>query len=261
MSRDWTLARLRNRGQYKSVFSCLFKIQSYLKMKKIHYITCILLLLVVASCNSFLEVEPKQSISDEATITNGASAETAVRGMYRALASGSYYGTTFQSIGYLSGDNIEWTGSQAIAGQFVNHDVRADNASVAAVWSAIYTTINRANHIIEKVAALPLEPTFTQEIKNQLLGEAYFVRALAYFDLARLWGGVPLYLSPTSTATDNRGVHRASISETYEQILRDLDEAEALLPETTNRIRATRKTAWALKARYFLYREAWEQAE
>src|SRR5690606_31407171 len=92
-------------------------------------------------------------------------------------------------------------------------------------------------------------------------GEAYFVRALAYFDLARLWGGVPLYLSPTSTATDNRGVHRASISETYEQILRDLDEAEALLPETTNRIRATRKTAWALKARYFLYREAWEQAE
>ncbi len=218
-------------------------------------------LLAALSCNSFLEVEPQQSISDEATITNSTSAETAVRGMYRALAAENYYGTTFQSIGYLSGDNIEWTGSRATAGQFVNHDVRADNESVAAVWSAIYNTINRANHIIDKVAVLPLEPTFTEEKKNQLLGEAYFVRALAYFDLARLWGGVPLYLNPTSTSTDNRGLPRSSVEETFVQVLRDLDEAEILLPETTNRIRATRKTAWALKARYYLYQKNWEQAE
>src|SRR5690606_34349310 len=198
---------------------------------------------------------------DEATITNGTSAATAVRGMYRNLASGNYYGTTFQSIGYLSGDNIEWTGSQAIAGQFVNHEVRSDNASVAAVWAAIYSTINQANHIIEKVAALPLEPSFSQETKDQYLGEAYFVRALCYFDLVRLWGGVPIYLQPTATATDNRGRPRSSVDETYAQVLSDLEQAEALLPETTNRIRATRKTAWALKARYYLYRGNWEQAE
>jgi len=230
-------------------------------MKRINYIAYALWSLSLLSCNAFLDVEPRQSISDEATITNGTSAATAVRGMYRNLASGNYYGTTFQSIGYLSGDNIEWTGSQAIAGQFVNHEVRSDNASVAAVWAAIYSTINQANHIIEKVAALPLEPSFSQETKDQYLGEAYFVRALCYFDLVRLWGGVPIYLQPTATATDNRGRPRSSVDETYAQVLSDLEQAEALLPETTNRIRATRKTAWALKARYYLYRGNWEQAE
>src|SRR5690606_23864229 len=230
-------------------------------MKSTRVLFYTLVFLAVVSCNSFLEVEPKQSVSDEATITNGASAETAIRGLYRALSADNYYGTTFQAIGYLSGDNIEWTGSRATAGQFVNHDVRADNESVGAVWSAIYNTINRANHIIEKVAALPLEPTFSQEKKNQFLGEAYFIRALAYFDLARLWGGVPIYLSPTSTSTDNRGLPRSSVEETYAQVLHDLNEAEALLPETTNRIRATAKTVWALKARYYLYQKNWEQAE
>lgn len=230
-------------------------------MKITPFLFYTLVFFVATSCNSFLEVEPRQSVSDEATITNGASAETAVRGMYRALSAENYYGTTFQAIGYLSGDNIEWTGSRAVAGQFVNHDVRADNESVGAVWSAIYTTINRANHIIEKVAVLPLEPAFAREKKNQLLGEAHFVRALAYFDLVRLWGGVPIYLTPTSTSTDNRGVPRSSAAETYAQVLRDLNEAETLLPETTNRIRATRKTVWALKARYYLYQMDWEQAE
>src|SRR5690606_25875862 len=99
-------------------------------MKYLKNTLLILLLIFTVSCKNFLEVEPQLSISDEETITNGVSAETAVRGMYRALSSNGYYGTTFQSIGYLSGDNIEWTGSQAIAGQFVNHEVRADNGSV-----------------------------------------------------------------------------------------------------------------------------------
>lgn len=229
-------------------------------MKYITNALLILLVLVSVSCKKFLEVEPQLSISDENTITNGASAETAVRGMYRELASNGYYGTTFQSIGYLSGDNIEWTGSQAIAGQFVNHDVRADNGSVATVWSSIYSTINRANHIIQKAAALPLEPTFTQTKKDQLVGEAYFVRALAYFDLNRLWGGVPIYLNPTLSVNDNRGLKRSTTQEVYAQVLADLKKAEELLPEGTNRLRATKKTAWALLSRYHLYQKEWALA-
>jgi tetratricopeptide (TPR) repeat protein len=229
-------------------------------MKYITNALLILLVLISVSCKKFLEVEPQLSISDENTITNGASAETAVRGMYRELASNGYYGTTFQSIGYLSGDNIEWTGSQAIAGQFVNHDVRADNGSVATVWSSIYSTINRANHIIQKAAALPLEPTFTQAKKDQLVGEAYFVRALAYFDLNRLWGGVPVYLNPTLSVNDNRGLKRSTTQEVYAQVLADLKKAEELLPEGTNRLRATKKTAWALLSRYHLYQKEWALA-
>ena len=214
------------------------------------------------SCNKFLDVSPEDAVSDEnsAVITDKASAETAVRGLYRALSADGYYGTTFQSIGYLSGDNIVWTGSQSIIQQFISHNVRADNANIATAWSAIYATINRANHIITKVPAVT-DPLLTTALKNQFTGEAYFIRALAYFDLARTWGGVQITLTPTVTAGDKYGIRRSTLQQTYAQVLSDLVAADSLLPATTNRYRATRKTAWALRARYHLYQQQWADAE
>lgn len=229
-------------------------------MKKINHIILGLFIILASSCKSALDVAPQTSISDEVTINNGASAETAVRGMYRALASDNYYGVTFQAIGYLSGDNLKRAGSLGIISDFVDHNVKADNGYIANAWLGIFTTINRANHIIEKVSSLPLEPTFNQVKKDQLLGEAYFVRALAYFDAARIWGGVPIYLKPTLTIKDNQGKSRNTISEVYSQVLSDLKDAELLLPNTTNRIRATKKTVWALMARVYLYQEEWNEA-
>lgn len=229
-------------------------------MKKINYTIIALFIILASSCKSGLDVEPQTSISDEITINNGASAETAVRGMYRSLASDNYYGVTFQAIGYLSGDNLKRSGSLGIISDFVDHNVKADNGYIANAWLGIYTTINRANHIIEKVSALPLEPTFTQVKKNQLLGEAYFVRALAYFDATRIWGGVPVYLKPTLTIKDNQGKPRNTVAEVYSQVLADLKDAELLLPNTTNRIRATKKTVWALMARVYLYQDEWNEA-
>jgi starch-binding outer membrane protein, SusD/RagB family len=180
--------------------------------------------------------------------------------LYRALSADGYYGLTFQSIGYLSGDNVQWTGSQSIIQQFISHNVRADNANIASAWSAIYATINRANHIIAKVPNVT-DPLLTQTLRNQLTGEAYFVRALAYFDLARTWGGVQLALTPTSSAADKAGITRSSLAETSAQVLSDLTAAEPLLPESTNRVRATKKTVWALRARYHLYQKEWALAE
>ncbi|GAB3891833.1 RagB/SusD family nutrient uptake outer membrane protein [Spirosoma agri] len=220
----------------------------------------LLLLLTVSSCAKFLDVKPLESISDAVTITDQNSALTALRGVYSALASGDYYGTSFQSIGYLSGDNVQWTGSQSQVQEFINHKVNADNSTIASVWIAIYRTINRANNVLAKVPTVT-DPALTTDLKNQYLGEAYFIRALAYFDLARTFGGVPLITSPTVKPTDNVGVKRSSQAETYAQALRDLETAESLLPATTDRYRATRKTVWALKARYYLYQNEWAKAE
>jgi hypothetical protein len=101
----------------------------------------------------------------------------------------------------------------------------------------------------------------TQQLKNQFTGEAYFVRALSYFDLARTWGGVQITLTPTITPSDKYGIKRSSLAQTYDQVLSDLVAADSLLPATTNRFRATQKTAWALRARYHLYRQQWADAE
>lgn len=228
-------------------------------MKTLQYI---LLLVTLSACNKFLDVKPKDSIPDDVTIVDKASAQAALRGVYRGLASDGYYGNSFQSIGYLSGDNVQWTGSQSIVQQFIEHKVKSDNATVAAVWVAIYATINKANHVIAKVPDLK-DASLTAAEKNQLIGEALFIRALAYFDLARTWGGVQIVLTPTLSAADKKGIKRSTLPQTYAQVLADLEAAEPLLalPTTQNPVRVNKETVWALRARFHLYQNQWALAE
>ncbi|MFC0515551.1 RagB/SusD family nutrient uptake outer membrane protein [Mucilaginibacter angelicae] len=231
-------------------------------LKNIKYTLPVLALVTLASCKKFLDVQPKDSVSDSQTIVDRASAETAVRGIYRALSADNYYGVNFVSVGYLSGDNIQWTGSQSIVQQFIDHNVKADNATVSGIWLAIYTTINRANYVIAKLPGVT-DATLTTAEKNQLLGEAYFIRALCYFDLARTWGGVQIVTTPTVSATDKNGIARSTVEQTYAQVLSDLNAAEPLLPLPTaqNPVRANKETVYALKARYYLYQKDWTNAE
>jgi len=227
-----------------------------------HNISVFVLLILLSSCKKFLEVKPQDSIPDDFTIVDKASAQTALRGVYRALSADAYYGSSFPSVGYLQGDNIQWTGSQSIVQQFIDHKVKADNATIAAIWSGIYATINRANYVIAKVPPL-VDATLTDADRAQLTGEAYFIRALCYFDLARTWGGVQLVLTPTLSATDKTGIRRSTVAETYAQVLADVTKAESLLvaPTAQNPVRANKETAWALLARYYLYQKNWAQAE
>lgn len=228
-----------------------------MKTNKLLYKYLFLIVSVIASgCEDYLSVEPKSTIPDTNPIFDKVSAEQALRGVYGSL----YYGVTFESIGYLSGDNVKWTGSQSQVQEFINHQVNAENSTVSGAWNAIYATINRANNVITKVPTVT-DQLLTDELKNTIIGEALFLRALAYFDLARTWGDVPIILEPTKTVSDNWGIGRNPVSEVYARVLTDLEAAEPLLPETTNRHRATRKTVWALKSRYYLYQENYEKAE
>lgn len=229
-------------------------------MKSYKYFLLLLVTISLSSCEKFLDVKPKESISDELTIYDKVSAEQAINGTYSALADNSYYGTGFQSIGYLSGDNVVWTGSQSQVQEFINHNVSAENSTITGAWAAIYRVINRANQAISKIPAVT-DPQLTTDLKNQLIGEAHFLRALSYFDLARTWGGVSIIKDPTLDYDDNSGIPRSTKEQTFLQVLADLDLAETLLPETTNRFRATKKTVWALKARYYLYNNNWQNAE
>jgi hypothetical protein len=214
------------------------------------------------SCNKFLDVEPKDSVTDEQTIIDQTSAVTALRGTYRRLAADNYYGNLFQTFGYLPGDNIQWTGSQSIIQQFITHNISADNGNLQSVWSAIYATINAANHVIAKVPLVE-DATFTTATRNQIIGEAHFIRALSYFDLARTWGNVPVTLTPTLSATDKSGIKNNTQAQVYAQVLNDLNAADSLLvvPTAQNPVRANKETVWALKARFYLYQHDWVQAE
>lgn len=227
-------------------------------MKKILYLA-IILPLIIAGCE-VLDLEPESKISDKLAIVDASSLETAIYGTYARLHHNDYYGLTFQSVGYLSGDNVKWTGSYDFLAQFDANNVRADNSQLIPVFTGIYRTINSANQVIRAAETLT-DPLLTPQNRDQFKGEAYFLRALSYFDLSRLWGGVQIITNPTLTSLDNTDVRRSTLSQTLDQVLADLNAAEPLLPETTNRNRATRKTVYALKARVFLYRQDWANAE
>jgi hypothetical protein len=235
---------------------------------KIRYSPLLFLVIVLAtcislaSCKKFLTVQPVDYVSDQVTIVDATSAQTAVRGIYRALSNDSYYGSLFQTFGYLPGDNVQWTGSQSIIQQFITHTIQADNGNLESVWLGIYTTINDANNVIAKVPAV-VDPTFSAVLRSQLIGEAHFIRALAYFDLARVWGGVPITLTPTLSSTDKNNIGVSPVAQVYAQVLSDLNTADSLLPlpATQNPVRANRETVWALKARYYLYQQNWALAE
>lgn len=217
-------------------------------------------LLLLSGCSNFLTVQPDLQVDEQKAITNANTAEVALNGLYNRLGNDGYYGSNFPALSYLSGGDIQWTGSQSAPQEITARKLTADNGYVSSAWSAIYRTILASNYLLETVPTLN-DPLLTADRKGQIQGEALAIRALSYFDLARGWGGVQLVLKPTRTAADNTGIVRSSLNDTYAQVLKDLTAAEPLLANTTNRNRVTRKTVWALRARYHLYRSEWEQAD
>lgn len=211
---------------------------------------------VFASCKGFLEVEPKEAIDEKLAITNAASLQTAIRGAYRALGDNSYYGEGYVNLGFVPGGDVIYN----VADNLSNLNFRADVGDFGNVWLGIYNTINIANNIIQAAPTIQ-DVNLSDEERNQVLGEAHFIRALAYFDLARGWGGVPIKQVPTTDVDEDLGIERSSLADTYAFVLEELNRAENLLPETVNRIRATKYTVWALKARFFLYNQRWREAE
>jgi hypothetical protein len=216
------------------------------------------LLLILATACGTLEVQPFQQLPDSRAITDVGSARAALLGTYSSVQ--NYYQLNYPVLGYLPGDNVRFNGTLNQFNQIDQNALSADNVIITETWTQIYQAVNSANNVLAALPALT-DPLLTATEKNQLLGEAYFIRALAYFDLGRGWGGVPLVLKPTRSAADGQGIKRSTLAQTYDQVLADLTEAERLLPDGATRNRAVKSTARALRARLHLYRGQWAEAE
>lgn len=215
----------------------------------------LVILLFLSACDDFLTIEPRQSISDQLAIVDESSLNTALRGAYRSLGSGGYYGGTYVLLGFVPSGNVEYQ----VFNNLQDLNFLPEDGSFQGAWSAIYETINITNHIIEKAPGVT-DVNLSADEKNKILGEAHFIRALAYFDLARGFGGVPIKLTPTADLSVDANLSRSTLEQTYQQVLSDLEKSEGLLSGSVNRVRATRHTVWALKARYYLYTQNWEKA-
>lgn len=215
--------------------------------------------LLFASCNKYLEENPENAITTEKSITDAGTARAAILGAYDALQ--GYYAGDFPTLGAITANNVTYNGSLSQYLQLDQNAIPSDNVITVDAYQKIYKAINSANSVIAYVPGVT-DPTLGSDEKNKILGEAYFIRALGYFDLGRGWGGVQLQLKPTSDLSVLSGIKRSTLDETYAQVQTDLKQAESLLPEdATTRNRAQKSTARALRARLDLYRENWDSAE
>ena len=215
-----------------------------------------LLSLGISSCSDFLNPQPQNSLSPDQVFSDAAGASAALIGTYGALASTSYEGITYLAFADMTADNLAWTGTFPTWAQVKNRSILPDNVDITNMWAALYAVVNRANNVI---LYTPNTANIPDAQKAQIIAEAQFLRAVAYFDLTRFWGDVPLVLTPTIGPGPDLSVTRATQSAVYDQIAMDLTAAEAALPEV-NTGRATKWAATALKARLALYREKWQDA-
>jgi len=231
-------------------------------MKLQHIKTTLLLsilLLSISSCKKFLEETPNNALPTESSITDANTARAAIIGAYDRLQ--EYYAANYPTLGTITTDNVVFNGTLSQYLQLDQNAIPTDNVITVAAYQGIYRAINSANSVIAYVPTVT-DPTLSTAEKDRILGEAYFIRALSYFDLARGWGGVQLQLEPTNDLNSLKGVKRSTLDQTYDQVLADLIKAETLLTEdATTRNRAQKSTVFALRARLHLYRKQWADAE
>ena len=182
--------------------------------------------LTFSACNEFLGENPVVFYSEESVFATEEGVETAVNGMYASLSSGAYYGTSWHNL-------IMPHSGKFFSTQVANRDVTGLNATssntwINDLWSQAYQTINVANTLIENLE----NTTVSLNNRETALGNAYFLRGVAYFDLVNLFGGVPLRSTPTTI--DNIHLPRASKEAVIQQIIADWKKAETMMPEPGN---------------------------
>jgi hypothetical protein len=217
------------------------------------------LFIAFSSCKKYLNEIPNNSLASTNAITDIGTARAAITGAYDAVQ--GYYAGNYPTIGTITADNVIFNGTLSQYLQLDQNAIPADNVTTVATYQGIYRAINLANSII---AALPdvKDARLTAAERDRIIGEAYFIRALGYFDLGRGWGGVQLQLQPTADLSVLKGIKRSTLAQTYDQVLADLTKAEPLLPDdASTRNRAQKSVVRALRARLHLYRQQWADAE
>jgi starch-binding outer membrane protein, SusD/RagB family len=222
----------------------------------------------VYSCD-VLDQEPETQISDQTAFTNEKSAQAALAGLYNQLQAGGYYGRNFQIIADVSSDVSQSVGTWDFYRELDTYQLDASNLEVTNFYTAAYRAVNQANNIIASVPDINMP----QASKDNIIGQAYFVRALAFFDLNRVFGGVPgvhgeksvvLPLTPSRGVNESLYPSRPPLAEGYSQVEADLLQALSLLPEQQSSLafskgRAVKGTARALLSRLYLYLKNYPQ--
>lgn len=225
-----------------------------------------LLILIAVKCEKFLDIRPEATIPS--TGIDYSKSENIFLPVSAAYAKLRDYGAhVFPYIGAfeITSDNADKGSTpedNPPMAEMDNFTYQSGNGLVNDLWTAYFDIVSGANYAIHQMplfeAALPnsSDKLFTRQCQ----AEAKTIRAYAYFNLARLFGRVPI-VDTILNSQQLSSLTQASTEELYSFIEKDLEEAIPVIPESYTKDwagRITRQTAMALKAKVHLYRQDWD---
>ena len=191
------------------------------------------------SCNDVLDVDNKNAIPNQNVYTDPNLATAFVNALYNAIPGWDVSIADASDEAY--GKNA-WN----------NGTTTAD----APIWYWPYTDIRNLNTFMVNIVNDNVT-TIESPLRTRLTGEAKFIRAYVYFEMVKRYGGIPLITEP-QTLDDNLQVHRTSTKECFDFIIRELEDAEKMLPNdydaTADKGRITRLAIRAFRGRVLLTR-------
>jgi tetratricopeptide (TPR) repeat protein len=208
------------------------------------------------SCNKFTDIDPISEATSENAYSTRQEAEAGLIGAYDALQQEYYiwdniiFSDIISDNYYAGGDNPEIFAADKL-------QVAPTNSRLFNNWTQLYSGILRANTVLDKIPTIQ-DPNLDEGgRREEILGEAHFLRALHYFNLVKMFGGVPLVLTTGASSPNEYQIARATEQEVYQQIIADLEQAVGSLPDkfsdesSVNKARATKGAANALLAKVY----------
>lgn len=225
------------------------------------------LLIGVASCESVLDLEPAQSLSNESALQDDTGVKQALLGAYDRMAlSGILGGDIYMNADLYAGfGDIEWVGTFESYKEIYNRDILINNAAVLDLWETAYEVTNTCNNVLNALDVVDAAD------RDRVEGEALALRAWCLFELTRMFAqqydaataatelAVPIVLEPTLAIGENSELPRNTVEECYNQVIADLEAASEKLPEKNDEFINT-YVASALLARVYLQKEDYENA-
>ncbi len=238
---------------------------------RIPFLLLFVSVLIFSCTDNFLEVPVQGGVS---TKSDPDLASKLVTGVYSSLLQGSSFGDgdihgfAFISVTSIMSDDADkgsTAGDQAVpVGDLDNFTISPTNRFAETLWSGHYNSIGAAN---QALSALSNATSISAALRNQLTGEVKFIRAYLYFNLVRMYGGVPLVLRVPRDSQDANSdasfQKRIASAIVYDSIARDLQYAIANLPLKSQSAvgHASKGAAQALLAKVFMYQKNWAQVK
>lgn len=231
-------------------------------LKKQKYLALIISLSLY-SCDSFVEVDlPKSQLTNTAVFENNETATAALMNIYASMRdtgilTGSSSGIS-NTLGNYTDELTAYGNPTNTSIPFYNNALLPTSSVVSGYWNTAYNQIYSANSIIEGVEN---SKSLSAKTKDELIGEALFVRALLHLYLTGLFGDIP-YIK-TTDYNQNSTVGKTAINVVFENIIADLNKSALLLPDSyssTERLRPNKLACRALLSRVYLFNSDFAEA-